>query len=170
MSDSETLVEGDKCTHDPAVFCLFPSLGWDPKEKKLSGPAVFFTINIYNSYMEELPQIEDIESKKSLPNVEYKFWSDDQINYFFDQRLKELENPQEFIDKNKWQFINFKRRYFDKGYSDQELVNIFISRERDVSVKIREKIFNLKRKLESDIENILNLVYKKINFFLVGSL
>ena len=108
----------------------------------------------------------NIESNINFSKVELKYWSDEEINSFFDKRITALQNPAEFIEANKWQFDNFKRHRMDEGYSEEEMIKRFVQREIKDSTNAKEKAIIVKNKLESKKEEILEKVRVKLAEYL----
>lgn len=117
--------------------------------------------------MEKEPIEEtSFESNIDLSKTILKFWSKERINSFFDERILSLQKPDDFIEKNKWQFDNFKKHLTDRNYSEEEIVKLFIQREIRNSVNYRERIFAIRDQLESKKEEILEQVRIKLAKYL----
>ncbi len=106
------------------------------------------------------------ESNIDLSKTVLKFWSDGEIDSFFDERLLSLQNPADFIEVNKWQFDNFKRHIVDEGYSEEEIIRRFIQREIGASTRAREKVVTVRNTLENKKEEILEQVRIKLAKYL----
>jgi hypothetical protein len=113
----------------------------------------------------ENPKIEK-NSEIDLMNVKIEFWSDEQIAAFFDDRLEALNDPENFLSKNQWQLDNLKRHVAKEGYSDQEIADKFIQREKRRSVEMKEKCIAVKAELESKLELIMEAVHTKLATYL----
>ena len=113
----------------------------------------------------ESSKIEKV-SEIDLTKLELNFWSDEQISAFFDHRLKELDSPESFVEKNKWQIDNFRRHVIDKGYSDKQVVDMFIQREKKQSMEVKDKCIAVKNELEDKTESIMEAVRAKLAMYL----
>ena len=106
------------------------------------------------------------ESIIDFSNVRISYWSDEEINSFFDERIKALGNPEKFIEENKWQFDNFKSWRKDKGYSDSEMIKLFVKNEVSLSEEGKMTASRMRAEMEGKQEAIVRQVKLRLATFL----
>jgi len=128
----------------------------------------FLVPSEYTFSMEKEPKNGEvnIESNINFSKVNLKYWSDEEINSFFDKRITALQNSNEFIEENKWQFDNFKKHIIGEGYSGEEMIKRFIQREIKNSTNAKEKATTVRNQLEEKKEEILEQVKLKLEKYL----